>query len=112
MRKVLIALVLVCAAMVPAQTRKNTKSAAKASLTGCVDEKDGQYVLTNDRNLQPIARLEPSAGTAEDNFARHMGHKVTVRGKLAQQEPLAVLTVEGLETVSETCAPASEGSKQ
>ena len=55
---------------------------AKDSLTGCVDERDGQYVLTNDTNLQPIARLQPAAGSADDNFARHMGHKVTVRGKL------------------------------
>src|ERR1700677_3353699 len=28
-----------------------TRKPAKDSLTGCVDERDGQYVLTNDTNL-------------------------------------------------------------
>jgi len=81
---------------------------AKGSLTGCVDERDGQYVLTNDTNLQPSARLQPAAGSPEDNFARHMGHKVTVRGVLSKADPLPVMTVESVETVSQECAPAPE----
>ena len=86
-----------------------TRPAAKTSLTGCVDEHDGQYVLTNDTDLQPTARLQPAAGTPEDNFARHMGHKVTVRGGLAKGDPLPVMTVESVETVSQTCAPPEGG---
>ncbi len=91
----------------PAQTGKNQRSAAKDSLTGCVDERDGQYVLTNDTDLKPIARLLPAAGSAEDNFARHMGHKVAVKGKLSKEAALPVMTVESVETVSEACAPTS-----
>jgi hypothetical protein len=86
--------------------------AAKASLTGCVDERDGQYVLTDDTNLQPTARLQPAAGSPADNFARHMGHKVTVRGVLSKADALPVITVESVKTVSQTCAPASEGQPQ
>ena len=109
MRNVLALLMLaVAVAAAPPQPGK-ARPAAKASLTGCVDERDGQYVLTNDSNLQPTARLQPAAGSPEDNFARHMGHKVTVRGVLAKAEPLPVMTVESVATVSETCAPASEG---
>ena len=109
MWNVLVFLMLaVSVAAAPPQTSK-ARPAAKASLTGCVDERDGQYVLTNDSNLQPTARLQPAAGSPEDNFARHMGHKVTVRGVLAKAEPLPVMTVESVETVSDTCAPASEG---
>ena len=78
-----------------AQSRPaRSQSAAKASLTGCVDERDGQYVLTNDTNLQPTARLKPAAGSPEDNFARHMGHKVNVRGMLSKEDPLPIMTVE------------------
>jgi len=95
-----------------AQQPGKARPAAKASLTGCVDEHDGQYVLTNDTNLQASARLMPAAGTAEDNFARHMGHKVTVRGTLSKDEPLPVMTVQSVETVSETCAPSVEKPKQ
>ena len=42
-------------------------------------------MLTNDTNLQTIARLQTAAGSAEDNFARHMGHKVTVRGNFRRK---------------------------
>jgi len=95
----------------PLQAGKTQKNTAKASLTGCVDEHDGQYVLTNDTNLQPTARLQPAAGSAEDNFAQHMGHKVTVRGKLTKEDPLPIMTVEGIEKISETCA-AAPGTQQ
>jgi hypothetical protein len=101
----------VCVAAAPPQSGK-ARPATKASLTGCVDERDGQYVLTNDTNLQPTARLQPAAGSPEDNFARHMGHKVTVRGVLSKQDPLPIMTVESVETVSQTCAPASQGQQQ
>jgi len=111
MRKLLGLLILtVCVAAATPQSDK-ARPAAKASLTGCVDERDGQYVLTNDNNLQPTARLKPAAGSPEDNFARHMGHKVKVRGVLSKEEPLPVMTVESLETVSETCAPSAEAQK-
>lgn len=98
-------------AIAPAQTGKSAKP-AKTSLNGCVDERDGQYVLTNDTTLQPTARLQPAAGSPEDNFARFMGHKVTVRGKLSKQDPLPVVTVESIESVSETCAPAQGAPPQ
>jgi hypothetical protein len=73
-----------------------------------VDERDGQYVLTNDTDLQPTARLKPAAGAPEDNFARHVGHKVKLRGVLSKDTPLPIMTVEAVETVSETCAPSAE----
>jgi hypothetical protein len=100
----------VCVTAAPPQSGK-TKPGAKASLTGCIDERDGQYVLTNDTNLQPTARLQPAAGSPEDNFARHMGHKVKVQGVLSKEEPLPTMTVESVETVSQTCAPASGGQQ-
>jgi hypothetical protein len=109
MRNLMVLLMLACSVAAASPQTAKAKPAAKASLTGCIDEHDGQYVLTNDTNLQPTARLKPAAGSPEDNFARHMGHKVTVRGVLSKEEPLPILTVESIETVSQTCAPASEG---
>jgi hypothetical protein len=100
----------VCVTAAPPQSGK-ARPAAKASLTGCVDERDGQYVLTNDTNLQPTARLKPAAGSPEDNFAKHVGHKVKLRGVLSQDDPLPVMTVESVATVSETCAPSAETQK-
>jgi hypothetical protein len=113
LRTVLAIVILTgCAAAAPPPQTGQSPKPAKASLTGCVDERDGQYVLTNDTNLQPTARLRPAAGSPEDNFARYMGHKVTVRGKLLKQDPLPVMTVEGIETISEVCAPPSGTPQQ
>src|SRR5207245_1319593 len=43
------------------QKQKQKQSQAKdggASLTGCIDEQDGHYVMVNDRTLDPIADLQ------------------------------------------------------
>jgi len=98
------------AAAAAAQTAELHRT-AKTSLTGCIDERNGQYVLTNDTDLQPIARLKPAAGSAEDNFAQHMGQKVTVGGLLSKAEPLPTMTVQSVKRVSATCAPATEQQK-
>jgi len=111
MRNLLGLLMLsVCVAAAAPQPGK-TRMPAKASLTGCVDERDGQYVLTNDTDLQPTARLKPAAGSPEDNFARHVGHKVRLRGVLSKEAPLPIMTVESVETISEICAPSAETQK-
>jgi hypothetical protein len=97
--------ILFLAACMHAQTGATRKS-AKDSLTGCLDERDGQYVLTNDTNLQTVARLQPEAGSADDNFAKHMGHKVTVRGKVSREDNPPVMTVQIVTSVSDTCTAA------
>ena len=76
-----------------------------ASLTGCVDEQDGQYVLIHDRTRDPIANLEAD-GFPPEGFARHLGHKVTVRGSASSNDgPRPVFKVRSVETISETCEP-------
>jgi hypothetical protein len=112
MRTLMAALILAVGVAAAAPQTGKAKPAAKVSLTGCIDEHDGQYMLTNDTDLQPTARLKPAAGSPEDNFARFMGKKVTVRGALSKEDPLPIMTVESVQTVSETCAPASQGQQQ
>jgi hypothetical protein len=106
----------------PVQDRK-PKSQSRttgSSLTGCVDEQDGRYVLVDDRTLTPIANLEAD-GFPVEGFAKHMGHRVTVRGtsipaggskgdadrsaapEHSEQRP--VFKVRTIETVSESCGP-------
>jgi hypothetical protein len=89
------------------EQQKQSKSQPKqtaASMTGCVDEQDDRYVLVDERNLMPIAQLEAD-GFPTEGFAKHMGHKVTVRGTANSGDPLPVLKVRMIETVSDTCAP-------
>jgi len=103
------------------QKQKSEGRPAGSSLTGCVDEQDGHYVLVDDRNLTPIANLEAD-GFPVEGFAKHMGHKVTVRGTSSpagsspstrdadrsaapesSTEKRPVFKVRSIETVSESC---------
>jgi hypothetical protein len=87
------------------QSRPKTDQKAKAaSLTGCIDERDGRYVLVDDRNLNPVANLEAD-GFPTEGFAKHMGHKVTVRGTSIPGGTLPNFKVRSIETVSDTCVP-------
>jgi hypothetical protein len=87
---------------------KQKKGAAKteqSSLTGCVDQQDGQYVLLNDQTRSTIASLAAD-GFPTEGFAKHVGHKVTVRGTSSPagtERP--VFKVRAVETVSDSCGP-------
>src|SRR5215510_5827529 len=84
---------------------KTERAVPSATLTGCVDEKDGRYTLVDDRTLNFIADLE-AVGFETEGFAKHLGHKVTVRGQKAADGDRPVFKVRSITTVSETCAPA------
>lgn len=84
--------------------RQNDTKASGTSLTGCVDEQDGRYILTDDRELTPIANLEAD-GFPQEGFAKHLGQKVTVRGTSSPGDPRPTFKVRSIKTISETCAP-------
>ena len=87
------------------QPNKQSKGGSKqTTLTGCVDEQDGHYVLLDQRTLNPIADLDPNGVPAEDLFAKHVGQKVTVRGSSTSGGSRPVFKVRSIETVSEMCA--------
>jgi len=77
----------------------------QASLTGCVDQQDGRYVLISDRTRALIANLE-AEGFPTEGFAKHLGNKVTVRGTTSPggtEHP--VFKVRSIEAVSDGCGP-------
>jgi len=88
------------------QQNKQPKGASKATatLTGCLDEQGGQYVLLDDRTMSPVADLDPAGIPAEALFAKHMGHKVTVRGSSTPGAARPLFKVSEIETISEMCA--------
>jgi hypothetical protein len=94
----------------PSPTTQQEKAPEKkaqpsgTSLTGCVDEQDGRYILTDDRELTPLANLEAD-GFPQEGFAKHVGHKVTVRGTSIPGSPRPTFKVRSITTVSESCAP-------
>jgi hypothetical protein len=63
--------------------------------------------LIDDRTRNPIASLE-AEGFETEGFAKHVGHKVTVRGTSIPGGARPVFRVRSVETVSETCGPQAE----
>jgi hypothetical protein len=87
----------------PKADPKGTKPAPATSLTGCVDEQEGQWVLVNNQTMAVIAHLAAD-GFPTEGFAKHVGHKVTVRGTLNSDGPSPLFKVRTIEMISETCA--------
>jgi hypothetical protein len=105
-----LAAVSVSATPAPQQEKQEQKKESKsagASMTGCVDEQNGRYVLTNDSDLALIAILEAD-GFPTEAFAKHMGHKVTVRGTVIPGGPHPTFKVRSVAAVSDTCAPSQQ----
>ncbi len=74
-----------------------------ASLTGCVDEQEGKWVLVNDQTLAIIANLAAD-GFPTEGFAKYLGHKVTVQGTASAGGPGSTFKVRSIKTIRETCA--------
>jgi hypothetical protein len=58
-----------------------------------------------------VADLEAD-GFPTEGFAKHVGHKVTVRGTSNPANTRPVFKVRSIETISETCAPTTQSDKK
>ena len=90
----------------PPKTEPKDKAEPKgqtASLTGCVDEQEGKWVLVNDQTMAIIATLAAD-GFPTEGFAKYMGQKVTVQGTASSGGPGSTFKVRSIKTIRETCA--------
>ena len=78
------------------------------SATGCVDERPGTYVLIDEHNLQEVAEMKPE-GFPEEGFAKYLGQKVRIRGRLVEGR---VWKVRSIETIADTCSPAQDPQRR
>jgi hypothetical protein len=111
----LVNLSLCCAQSNPAVNRSQDQSpktepsdkaepkGQTASLTGCVDEQDGKWVLVNDQTMATIATLAAD-GFPTEAFAKYLGHKVNVRGTTSSGASSSIFKVREIKSISETCA--------
>lgn len=90
-----------------ARKSKAQRRARQFATVGCVDEKDGRYVLVEDQTLNEIAELQ-AVSFEKEGFAKFLGHKVSVRGQMQSEREQPVLRVTSIEVVSGVCAPAQE----
>jgi len=85
------------------QQKKAPAKASVSSLSGCVDQQDGQYVLINEDSRSPIANLEAD-GFPTEGFAKHVGQRVTVRGTAgANGTERPAFRVRSIEKLSDAC---------
>lgn len=90
------------------QQSAKKKADSGTSLTGCIDEQDGKYVLLDDKSAVAIADLE-AVGFPTEGFAKHVGHKVTVKGTSNPGGARPLIKVRNIETISEMCTPPQQG---
>jgi hypothetical protein len=87
-----------------AKAKENSKKSApkQQSLTGCLDQQGETYVL---RGLAAAGVLATLKGEAfpDDNFARYVGHKVTVHGSMQKEGESAVLRVTKVDDAGPGC---------
>jgi hypothetical protein len=90
----------------PPKKKQSDGKTQQAAVTGCVDQQDGQYVLIKELGRSVIAQLE-AEGFPTEGFAKHLGHKVTVRGISSStgSEQRPVFRVRSVEAISDTCGP-------
>ena len=102
---ILVALWMSFAFAAPQESPARKQPAVRqTAMTGCIDEQEGRYLLISDQTRDLIAKLE-AEGFPTEGFAKHLGHKVTVRGSVASEGSNPVFKVRTIETVSESCGP-------
>jgi competence protein ComGC len=84
------------------QQKQSAAKSGASSMTGCVDQQEGHYVLVDDHELKPVANLEAD-GFPTEGFAKYMGNKVTVRGTVKSDGSGKSVKVRTIEKVSDTC---------
>lgn len=73
------------------------------SMTGCVDEKGETYVLRDLTAARAITTLR-GKGFSDDNFARYVGHKVTVHGTIQKEGDSSVVNVTKVDDAGPGCS--------
>jgi hypothetical protein len=102
-REALLAVAVVLS-LAGADKRKERPRRAMVTVSGCLDQRGESYVLRGDRELKVKYTLKAD-GFSDDNFARHLGHRVEVRGAGDSGETFRVREIK---TLSDTCEPATE----
>jgi sensor histidine kinase regulating citrate/malate metabolism len=89
--KLMLMLVLACSMSVVAQTNTSSDSSMKKdhmsgktmSMTGCIAEKDGKYMLMNKEHPDGLQLM------SSEDLKAHVGHKVKVTGMMDKADAMS-----------------------
>jgi len=104
MLRVVLLLMLAAPLTWPAPQQRNRSVAEKSEkMTGCLDEKGEVYILRDLTTARETATLR-GKGFTNDNFARYVGHTVTVHGTIEKEGDLTVVHVTKIDDAGPGCA--------
>jgi hypothetical protein len=83
------------------KTAEKGRSATN-SLTGCLDQQGETYILRELGTAGTVSTLKGKA-FSDDNFARYVGHKVTVHGTMQKEGDASVLHVTKVDDAGPGC---------
>jgi hypothetical protein len=100
--------IMLCLPMVWSAQEKNAPKAKKSSaateaITGCVDQSGEKYILRSLSGAATVATLRGKA-FSDDNFARYVGHKVTVHGARQKEGESVVVHVTRIDDAGAGCS--------
>ncbi len=85
-----------------APAKKSPSKSTQMSLTGCLDQQGETYVIRELSTAGAVSRLKGKS-FSDDNFARYVGHKVTVHGTIEKQDQAAVMHVTKIDDAGPGC---------
>lgn len=110
MRLASVLLLAMCVSAAPQSAPKPRKGPetrqSSTTLTGVLDQKGSDFVLSGEDAMQTAAVVRAS-GFSEDNFARFVGLRVQVRGELTTEGDRRILTVKRLDDLKSLGASGS-----
>ena len=106
MKAIWLVTALALSLLLGAQTSKKQKKAAKdtVTLTGCIDQREESFFLTDPANMRVVARLEGD-DPERSSYAKYLGQKVTATGWPSKSGSVPSMRVRSIKVVSETCSP-------
>lgn len=93
----------------PVRRKPENRTPAREAtvLTGVVDQIGDKFVLAGEESIRPQAILRAD-GFSPDNFARFVGHRVQIRGRLVTEQGEQILVVRSVSDVK-NIEPESSG---
>src|SRR5277367_3292740 len=95
------ALALMCSlpAFSQSDPPKDAQSGKMMSMTGCVSEKDGKYMMMNKQHPEGVMLM-----TSED-MKPHVGHQMKVSGMMDNSKDHMGMKMSSMKMMSTTCDP-------
>jgi len=78
---------------------KDTKGGKMMSMTGCISEKDGKYMMMNKEHPDGVMLM------TSENMKPHVGHKMKVSGMMDNSKDHMGMKMSSMKMMSTTCDP-------